>query len=296
MLLTIVSGCTGNRTSLALACTVEQDSLLSGRLLFSVGEYYVLKIETCQTNTIEIPGERPWSGRWSPDGQQLALHISNGGSSHQGDIAIFDLKTSQIATLASRIWFADTPDWSPDGKWLAFMTGWGGGLPAQLFIMRTDGSEQHVILSCADSACECARWSPDGRRIAFSSTNGLEVVDVTGDNRQVLYSKEKVGRILWLDWSPDNSTLAFIGAERRSIVNLLTLSNMKARLIPIANLSLSEGIAWSPTSDQLAVIGSFSSNANKFEDRLVVIDTQGHQLMNIALNNTFQAWSVDWGP
>lgn len=271
----------------------KKDSPLQGHFLFGTGRgNYVLDLITSEVTQVNIPG----NGRWSPDGQQLALSILDAGSSFFADIVIFDLRTGKIAAVARRLRFAEAPDWSPDGDWLVFMVGAGQGNPDNINIraMRTDSSGLHTVINCGDPECCCARWSSDGQRIAFGSSKGLEVVDVDGRNREVLFKPQK-GSIDWLDWSPNGSQIAFLGTVESFYVTLVNPLDKSVKEIPLKSPVILGSIAWSPTSDQLAIEGNFLLD-DDVEDRLVVIDLQGNELMNISLKEYHGVWGLDWGP
>lgn len=267
-----------------------KESELRGRLVLSGRNTFILDLKTSEVRQITPRG----TGRWSPDGERLALHVLEQGSSWYADIAIYAVETGETATVVSKIRFAEPPDWSPDGEWLAFMVTPGGLHPseAKLMAVRTDGSDLHTVAKCGDPHCCCARWSGDGQRVAFASGRGIEVVDFDGSNRKTLY-RRKEGYIDELDWSPDGAHIAFLDARGSAHIKLLETESQQVHQIILQNPLSWWSLAWSPTSDQLATV---LKDSDESEERLVVVDLNGVELANVPTKRFPDARIVDWGP
>jgi dipeptidyl aminopeptidase/acylaminoacyl peptidase len=197
-----------------------------------------------------------------------------------------------MVPIAHKRFQAETPDWSPDSIWLAFIEGDErlGPDKINLLAVKTDGSDLHTVISCGEQGCRNARWSNDGQRIAFGSSQGLEVVSADGRTREVVY-KSKARGVFNLDWSPTSSQIALLESSPfpLPVVTLVDLFDKSAREIRLPVIP--REVVWSPTGEQLAIRGS---TPDWEEDRLVIIDQQGNELMNIKLD--LNAAGLDWGP
>ncbi|MDA0589564.1 MAG: hypothetical protein O2820_16810 [Planctomycetota bacterium] len=174
------------------------------------------------------------SPAFSPDGKTLALEVMIIGSakgqfyeSGPAQSAIVTIPVSSLPVTAkdSRGLSIDgpgqpgsqqnlgdgaIPSWSPGGHRLVSSTLSGAGA----FVMRANGSDRIQLHPQGWSAT----WSPDGRMIAFlnrSTNNQLQVYDMVEDEEfaleMPLFSNIQVG----FAWSPDSSTIAFSGRDRK---------------------------------------------------------------------------------
>src|SRR4051794_41097243 len=119
-----------------------------------------------------FPHESLAAPAWSPDGNRIALSVSDPLPTR---IYIYDVATGQLRQLTypqpQPYFRADqSPSWSPDGTRLAFDR---HGLPQQLTTVRADGTDERQVfalgtlnfpgpLHWAES-----EWSPIGDRIGF---------------------------------------------------------------------------------------------------------------------------------
>jgi Tol biopolymer transport system component len=99
--------------------------------------------------------ERP---RLSPDGQRLALEVTEGASA---DIWIYELSRDTMTRLTFGGGGDPGPIWSPDGRSLAFQA------PGGMFLMHADGTGQPQRLTESKRLQFPWSFTRDGRRLAF---------------------------------------------------------------------------------------------------------------------------------
>ena len=149
-----------------------------------------------------------WSDRpaWSPDGQSLAYFVDyedhlypdeNGDTAgFTKDIWHMDLQmaypngsltvsgTSDL-NLTPGGHFNGAPTWSPDSQWLVFPYQSETNGLYDLWIMDRSGGNRLLIYAGFDD-CANPRFSPDGTRIAFRMGNAIYVIDLNGQNPQLV--------------------------------------------------------------------------------------------------------------
>ena len=152
----------------------------------------------------------PWIAyQWVPEhGKGLYLMRPDGSDAHE------------IATELPGA--AYHPDWSPDGARIAFDLRTDGG--NEIWVVNADGTNAAVIVprstDCATSCGEVAlpAWSPDGSKIAFVrfqlGASGLEasvieVQDVAGGDRRVLFKAPSKTALNYPRWSSDGQSIVF---------------------------------------------------------------------------------------
>jgi eukaryotic-like serine/threonine-protein kinase len=158
---------------------------------------------------------------WSPDGNQLAYSLSDGGVL---DAAIFS-KASNGAGVPKQL-LARTPedaalvaptDWSPDGRWMIYARGTmgGGAQGADLWAFPLDGSQKPFPYISGPGDQIDAQFSPDGHFVAYQSNeNGNPEIYVaafpwTGAKWQVSTDGGNSPR-----WRRDGRELFFVYGEQ----------------------------------------------------------------------------------
>lgn len=161
--------------------------------------------------TALITHDHGFSGEatWSPDGQQIAMRISNNGA----QIAIIDSQPGardyslgvDSANTITRL------RWSPDGQQIIYVS------RADIWIMRSDGT--NIVNLTDDNAISTApAWSPDGRKIAYWSNDGddagIYIVNMDGDRPQLVTTYGEAP--FWAPvWSSDGESLVFFVADEQ---------------------------------------------------------------------------------
>jgi eukaryotic-like serine/threonine-protein kinase len=118
-----------------------------------------------QIGSVGEPGDYK-TLRLSPDGQRLAVEISQAGS----DLWVFDLKQntkSQLTFGSSNV----MPAWSPDGKTLAFSSNRQNGI-VDIFKMPSGSPQSEEVLLQSPLDKFVLDWSPDGQYLLYSQVDG----------------------------------------------------------------------------------------------------------------------------
>jgi serine/threonine-protein kinase len=92
--------------------------------------------------------------RLSPDGQRLALTVTEGSNQ---DIWVYEFQRDTLSRLTFGGGANDSPVWSPDGRFIAFL-GAGG-----MFGKRSDGAGKVQVLTQSKAPQYPFSFSPDGR-------------------------------------------------------------------------------------------------------------------------------------
>jgi Tol biopolymer transport system component len=159
------------------------------------------------------------------------------------------------------------PDWSPDGSRIAFVasTRRGGG---DISLMDADGSNvRRLTATPAEEGMPA--WSPDGTRIAFVREGSLWVMEADGTGEmQLLGSADPRMYEAYPSWSPDGTKIAFVRPFDRGIFDTCPSNTGTGVFVMNADGSdphrfTIEGcrgrVAWSPSGDSLAIVGSRGS-------------------------------------
>ncbi|MGD1096563.1 MAG: hypothetical protein ABSB35_31790, partial [Bryobacteraceae bacterium] len=152
--------------------------------------------------------------RLSPDGQRLALEVTEGSSY---DTWVYDLQRDNMTRLTFGAGAgAMNPVWSPDGRYIVFQ-GAGG-----LFWTRSDGADKPQPLTQSKSQQFPWSFTPDGKRLAWNeqqeSESVLWSVPVEGGGVGLRAAKPEVLLQTSFDlrhpmFSPDGRWLAYTSNE-----------------------------------------------------------------------------------
>jgi TolB protein len=176
------------------------------------------------------PGANPV---WSPDGQQLAITVSDGGSSHiwvQAADGGGRRQVTDVAVASAR------PAWSPDGQSLVFSS-------SGLFLVDvTSGS----ITPVTAEPGAMPTWSPGGT-IAFSTTGsaspGVFVVD--SDATGLRRVSGDLGFVSVPVWSPDGLRLLLGDEVRGSAIAIVDAASGSLTMVAQDN-GANRSPAWQP--------------------------------------------------
>jgi Tol biopolymer transport system component len=176
------------------------------------------------------------------------------------------------------------PAWSPDGSKIAFASARSGNL--DIYVMNADGSGVTQLTTDAANDFEPA-WSPDGTKIAFTSArnngrldnNGrydVFVMSADGSNQTDL-TKTSGTNEFQAAWSPDGSTIAFVGDASGGIENVFVMNASDGSGRTNLTNYTGDGMAafdpnWSPDGSKIAFDGNID---NGFFNAIWVMDANG---------------------
>jgi Tol biopolymer transport system component len=138
----------------------------------------------------------------SPDGRLLAYAA---GTPSQTRIYVTQVSGGQPVEVARTLTGSQrAPQWSPDGSQLVFV-----GRDGIYVVPALGGRPRRVITSEPTAPFLAPAWSHDGKSLAYAGfTGNIYVADADGKNSRVLHEARFPHSI---EWSPDDSRLAFVG-------------------------------------------------------------------------------------
>ncbi len=157
---------------------------------------------------------------WSPDGSLIAFAgaVSEGDDT---DIFVMEPGGSGVRLLARTNGYDRRPDWSPDGSRIVFDT-YGKIWVAAV----ADGHVTQIPISTPQGYPVAPLWSPNGRWIAVTGYDSHTINGLVHITRLWLVRPDGTGRRslekgkpkfydsqLEASWSPDGSSIAFLGGE-----------------------------------------------------------------------------------
>ena len=277
----------------------------------------------------------------SPDGQRLAWVESVQGPEGQlagvGLIRVVNLAKApagaMAASAASRVTAGKGPPadegqlaWSPDSTRLAFVSDAGSG-QAQIYVAGEGGTGAPRAITQVKGGVAEPRWSHDGARIAFLFTEGvtdahgplmtapretgviqeelraqrIAVVDAAGGNLRTVSPADL--HVYELDWSPDGSTFAAIGAHGpgdqswwTAGLYLIPSAGGEARLLRQPKLQLARP-RWSPDGSKIAFIEGLMSDEDLVGGDLLTIAPGGGEPRNHTAGRRSSVGIAEWaGP
>ncbi len=105
--------------------------------------------------------------RFSPDGQKLAIVISD---SRQSDIWVYDWARDTLTQLTFDPGADRIPVWTPDGRRIVFASDRGKAGVSNLYWVNADGTGEVTRLTDSPNPQIPASWHPSGRFLAFQET------------------------------------------------------------------------------------------------------------------------------
>jgi Tol biopolymer transport system component/DNA-directed RNA polymerase specialized sigma24 family protein len=175
------------------------------------------------------------------------------------------------------------PVWSPDGSQVAYLSMPQGGGRNQIFVVNVDGSNRFQVtpvealqptpgLPASDPKTVDPvqypiygppHWSADGKRLvsamwASATSRFVVIFPVNGGTAQRLPVAGLERN--FVDWSPDGSTIAYLGKDGRELwlwepTQPLKSAENPKKLYSDGAWDMVFGMAWSPDSYSLAVMG-----------------------------------------
>jgi RTX calcium-binding nonapeptide repeat (4 copies)/WD40-like Beta Propeller Repeat len=212
-------------------------------------------------------------------------------SGHGNDLVVQHLDGSGRISLTGGTGFVlAEPAWSPDGSRVAFAANHGsiGTAPSHIAVVNADGSDLRALtpdLSVSDPV-----WSGDGTQIAFLNSSPVSgdvwTVPASGGTPRRLTTDggDKAG----LSWSPDGSTILYLG-DASGTASIDALDPVTGAVRILAGTGFNNGPAgvWSPDGSRIAYTDT--------EGRLAVMSADGTDSSPLDAQTLVSApsWSPD---
>jgi serine/threonine-protein kinase len=124
--------------------------------------------------------------RFSPDGQKLALDISDG---RQRDIWVYEWARDTLTQLTFDPGQDVSPVWAPDGRRIAFASDRAKPGVRNLYSVSADGTGDVRRLTDSSENQTAVSWHPNGKFLAFTANRG-----VTGPDLMILPMENDAAR------------------------------------------------------------------------------------------------------
>ncbi|NBD35156.1 MAG: hypothetical protein GVY30_04055 [Chloroflexi bacterium] len=276
-----------------------------GRLAFTAaGDLYIISANGVGRQNLTRTPTYEGMPAWSPDGQWLALVVSEDGRENlfvvpaeaTGDRAQYIRITEDMTEVRA-------PAWSPDGEHLAFAAhtedAWG-------IFVALDPRGRQTCATCERTTLPVRRltqnlfynghphWSPDGRWILYTSDRGFRwqavMTDRNGGQATPIPGIESLGNSAYPTWSPDGRWIALAGQQQGGSWDIYVVSADGAELVQLTSHPAADwGPAWSPDGLWLAFTSERSGNGDLY---IVPVDRSEapRRLTDTPVDESFPAW------
>lgn len=253
------------------------------------------------------PGAHVGAIRWSPDGRNLALAISNYGSQVTHELAVIAVDTGTVVrTHDTGSANVELGGYGPDGRHVAFATGETADTRSTgIHLVEVETGKVTELLQ-GPGRKGLPTWSPDGKDIVFHSdrSGALGLWAVASDSQgstQPRLLRDHVGEIGMMRFSRDG-TLWYGLARLSSDVYVctfdpesLTVTSTPTRLSD-RFVGISSAPSWSPDGRSIA----FMRGTDRRKRTVIVrsLDTGTERELTAPLADTIHAsnWGAAWLP
>jgi serine/threonine-protein kinase len=167
-------------------------------------------------------GKADWlNPRFSPDGQKLALAISDG---KQLDIWVYEWARDTMTQLTFDPGEDGFPVWTPDGRHIVFASDRAKAGVTNLYWVNADGTGEVTRLTDSPERQIATSWHPSGKFLAFFANRGatgtdLQILPMQGDAREgwtpgkpTVFLSTPAGEVFPM-FSPDGRWIAYFSTE-----------------------------------------------------------------------------------
>ena len=219
-------------------------------------DIYTVRIDGSDLQQLTATAEWEALVRWAPHGDRIAYVA---GDDHTTTVVTMPAEGGDPDVVSSVLAPGHIHGiaWSPDGASLAVLTEVKAGF-ADITIVQVDGSSTTALTSLTGTSFGRIDWSPDGRHLATSRSEAgafPEIVLVPLDGGPI----ETLGAGAGPSWSPDGSSMVFLGEAGTSIIrsdgsDLHTIPGLEYSEPPSPGLGVGYYPVWSPAGDDIAII------------------------------------------
>jgi acylaminoacyl-peptidase len=228
---------------------------------------------------------------------------------YESSIWFLDLSTLEYTPVESNV-YDKCPTPAPDGRRYAFIskrTLKEESKGSEIWVSRLGGEPR--LITIFDLGVNSLSWSPDSRYLAviandgkveedvkvidridiwfnaegytYSIQRGLYIVDVESGNRERVTEDDT--RVNIAQWSPDGRYIAYAASRDPATpyIHQLYLYDLdKGEHVKIADGVTINGIAWSPESRRIAVIGHKRERGFATHNRIIIYSITGEELLD----------------
>ncbi|HLF25273.1 MAG TPA: hypothetical protein VJG32_02960 [Anaerolineae bacterium] len=182
------------------------------------------------------------------------------------------------------------PTWSLDGREIAFISNRSGR--SEVYVMPANGGNQRRLTFVGGVRDELA-WSPDGHFIAYTAEQDTPQVYKVDIRSLQVTQLTTVSRNFNPQWSPDNSTIAFVSDRDGNFEIYVMHADGTGQRNITNDPAYDENPAWVPDSAHL----TFERARSNFNDKeIYTISTVEPNIQSTLTQNTADGLGPVWSP
>lgn len=228
---------------------------------------------------------------------------------YESSIWVIDLANLEYSPVETGV-YDRCPTPAPDSRRYAFISKRNlkeESRGAEIWVSKLGG--QPRLVTAFDLGVNSISWSPDSRYLAVVANDGkveedvkvvdridlwfnaegytysiqksLYIVDVESGNREKITGEDL--RVNTASWSPNGRYIAYVASTDPAapyIHKIYLYDVERGEHIRIADNLTVNGIAWSPTSDRVAIIGHKRERGFATHNRLIIYSTSGEEILD----------------